>query len=191
MKSLIVIIGIKVESSLRENLIDRLSATKHMGKLHIYWLLENEEQMLFLREVPDNIFVISTVWDFEQNLNDWHLQWTFAPQNASPINDDEGWVRKKSSYENGSFKHSRSSFLALLPTWEECVYELDSSEKEMAQILTNLTENVRATFNIVTSKVEILEVKVNLIMGVVVLEHKTFFEVRDAKALKKIMLNLE
>ncbi|TYK30023.1 uncharacterized protein E5676_scaffold587G00330 [Cucumis melo var. makuwa] len=96
---------------------------------------------------------------------------------------------------------------ALLLHIEECVNELDSSQKTLLETINGMLEDFRATLDVVRNEIADVNTRLNLITRVMtnqgsgegaipvskikILKPRTFCGARDAKALKNFIFNLE
>ncbi|KAA0067455.1 senescence-specific cysteine protease sag39 [Cucumis melo var. makuwa] len=113
----------------------------------------------------------------------------------------EANVGRTGNYEYGD---SLSGFVAYM---EERVKELDSSQKELLEMINGMSEDFRATFDVVRKKITNVNTRLNLTMRamanqvpvggavrvtkVKVLEPKPFYGVRDAKALENFIFDID
>ncbi|KAA0035831.1 uncharacterized protein E6C27_scaffold403G001310 [Cucumis melo var. makuwa] len=149
-----------------------MSLANPSGKAQRDRLVELEEHMLYLAEVPDFIrFLESRLEEIAEKL-----------------------VQSMRS----------SGFVAHI---EERVNELDSSQKMLLKIITGMSEDFRATLDVVRNEIEDVNIGINLTMRamanqvlvggavpvtkVKVPEPKPFCGVKDAKALENFIFDLE
>ncbi|TYK09914.1 uncharacterized protein E5676_scaffold16G00270 [Cucumis melo var. makuwa] len=155
-----------------------MSSANPSGKAQKDRLIELEEQMLYLVEIPDSIRYLE-VDTLEANTN----------------------IRRTVNYERGD---SSSGFAAHM---EERVSELDSSQKTLLEIINGMLEDFRATLNVVRNEIADVNTRLSLTMRamanqvpvggtvpvtkVKVPEPKPFCGARDAKALENFIFDLE
>jgi len=184
-----------------------MSTAKQLTKSQVDRLVEIEEQMLYLREVPDALrFLETRVQEISEKADG--IDAVAGRLDGMPVKELmlrvetlETKAARPSSFERGD---SSSNSVAHM---EERVEELDSSQKAIIQMVTDLSEDFRAALDVVRTEIADVSTRVNLTMravgnqapagGVVQLnrvkipEPKPFCGARDAKALENFIFDME
>ncbi|KAA0040334.1 uncharacterized protein E5676_scaffold142G004340 [Cucumis melo var. makuwa] len=158
-----------------------MSSSNPSNKAQKDRLVELEEQMLYLVEVPDSIRYLESRLDEiskKTNMIDavagrvegFLIQELMARVNSLETNINIGRTVK---YERGD--SSTGSVVHI----EERVQELDSSQKTLLEMINGMSEDFRATLDVVRN--EIADIP----------EPKPFCGARDAKALENYIFDLE
>ena len=184
-----------------------MSSTKQLNKFHVDRLVEIEEQMQYLREVPDSIrFLDEWVKELADktlavNVIKGRLDGLPIPKIVYRMENLETKTTKNGGFERGDTSTGSAGLI------EERVDGLDSSQKAMFQMVTELYEDVKAALDVVRVEVADISTKVNVVVRVVenqtptrrttrpnkvkLPEPKPFFGARDAKALENYIFDLE
>ncbi|TYK02461.1 uncharacterized protein E5676_scaffold1738G00820 [Cucumis melo var. makuwa] len=184
-----------------------MSSTNPSGKTQKDRLVELEEQMLYLVEVPDSICYLESRLDEISEKTDTidavagcveglPIQELLARVDTLEVN-----VRRTGNYE---YRDSSSGFVAHM---EGRVNELDSSQKTLLEMINDMSEDFRATLDVIRNEIVDANTRLNLTMRamanqvpvggavsvtkVKVSEPKPFCGVRDAKALENFIFDLE
>ncbi|TYK21000.1 uncharacterized protein E5676_scaffold328G00270 [Cucumis melo var. makuwa] len=179
------------------------------GKAQRDRLVEIEEQMLYLVEVPDSIrYLESRVDEISEKANmidavagrveGLPIQELLARVDALEENTN---ARRTINYERGE---SSSGFAAHM---EERVDELDNAQKTLLEMINDMSEDFRVTLDVVRNEIADVNARLSLTMRamasqapvggaisvskVKVPEPKPFCGVRDAKALENYIFDLE
>ncbi|KAA0026251.1 uncharacterized protein E5676_scaffold343G00260 [Cucumis melo var. makuwa] len=180
-----------------------MSSADPSGKTQRDRLAELEEQMLYLVEVPDSIRYfesrleeifekVGTIDEVAGRVEGLPIQELLARVDTLKANTN---VRRTINYERGD---SSSSFAIYM---EERVSELDSSQKTLLEMINGMSEDFRATLDIVKNEIADVNTRLSLTMRamanqvpvtkVKVPEPKPFCGARDAKALENFIFDLE
>ncbi|KAA0066437.1 uncharacterized protein E6C27_scaffold21G005300 [Cucumis melo var. makuwa] len=141
-----------------------MSSTNPSSKAQRDRLVELEEQMLYLVEVPDSIrFLESRLVEIAEKTN--MIDAVAGCVEGLPIQELlarvdtlEGNVERTINYEYGD---SSSGFVAHM---EERVNELDSSQKTLLEMINDMSEDFRATLNVVRNEIVDVNARLNLTM---------------------------
>ncbi|KAA0067252.1 uncharacterized protein E5676_scaffold231G00330 [Cucumis melo var. makuwa] len=179
------------------------------GKAQKDRLVEIEEQMLYLVEVPDSIRYLESRLDEISEKTDMidavagrveglPIQELLARVDALEENTN---ARRTVNYERGD---SSSGFAAHM---KERVSELDSSQKTLLEMINGMSEDFRVTLDVVRNEIADVNARLNLTMRamanqapaggaisvsrVKISEPKPFCEARDAKDLENYIFDLE
>ncbi|KAA0057412.1 uncharacterized protein E6C27_scaffold280G002880 [Cucumis melo var. makuwa] len=186
-----------------------MSSSNPSGKAQRDRLVEIEEQMLYLVEVPDPIrYLESRVDEISEKANmidavagrvkGLPIQELLARVDALEENTN---ARRTTNYERGE---SSSGFGAHM---EERVGELDNAQKTLLEMINGMLEDFRVTLDVVRNEIADVNARLSLTMRamasqapaggaisvskVKVPEPKPFCGVRDAKALENYIFDLE
>ncbi|KAA0065910.1 senescence-specific cysteine protease sag39 [Cucumis melo var. makuwa] len=186
-----------------------MSSANPSGKSQKDRLVEIEEQMLYLVEVPDSIRYlesrldeisekIDTIDAVAGRIEGLPIQELLARVETLEANTNVG---RTINYERGE---SSSGFTAHM---EERVSELDSSQKALLEMINGMSEDFRVTLDVVRNKIADVNARLNLMMramanqapagGVIsvskvkIPEPKPFCGARDAKTLENYIFDLE
>ncbi|KAA0064190.1 uncharacterized protein E6C27_scaffold548G001290 [Cucumis melo var. makuwa] len=186
-----------------------MSSSNPSGKAQRDRLVEIEEQMLYLVEVPDSIrYLESRVEEISEKANmidavagrveGLPIQELLARVDALEENTN---ARRTINYERGE---SSSGFAAHM---EERVGELDNAQKTLLEMINGMSEDFRVTLDVVRNEIADVNARLSLTMQamasqapaggaisvskVKVPEPKPFCGVRDAKALENYIFDLE
>ncbi|KAA0051479.1 uncharacterized protein E6C27_scaffold55G002480 [Cucumis melo var. makuwa] len=186
-----------------------MSSSNPSGKAQRDRLVEIEEQMLYLVEVPDSIrYLESRVDEISEKANmidavagrveGLPIQELLARVDALEENTN---ARRTINYERGE---SSSGFAAHI---EERVVELDNAQKTLLEMINGMSEDFRVTLDVVRNEIADVNARLSLTMramasqapagGVIsvskvkVPKPKPFCGVRDAKALENYIFDLE
>ncbi|TYK11972.1 uncharacterized protein E5676_scaffold177G001560 [Cucumis melo var. makuwa] len=186
-----------------------MSSLNPSGKAQRDRLVEIEEQMLYLVEVPDSIrYLESRVDEISEKANTIDavagrveglpIQELLARVDALEKNTN---ARRTINYERGE---SSSGFAAHM---EERVDELDNAHKTLLEMINGMSEDFRVTLYVVRNEIADVNARLSLTMRamasqapaggaisvskVKVPEPKPFCGVRDAKALENYIFDLE
>ncbi|KAA0063885.1 uncharacterized protein E6C27_scaffold616G00090 [Cucumis melo var. makuwa] len=186
-----------------------MSSSNPSGKAQRGRLVEIEEQMFYLVEVPDSIrYLESRVDEISEKadtidvvagrVEGLPIQELLARVDALEENTN---ARRTINYERGE---SSSGFAAHM---EECVSELDSAQKTLLEMINGMSEDFRVTLDVIRNEIADVNARLSLTMRamanqapaggaisvskVKVLEPKPFCGVRDAKALENYIFDLE
>ncbi|KAA0046343.1 uncharacterized protein E5676_scaffold426G00500 [Cucumis melo var. makuwa] len=125
-------------------------------------LVELEEQMLYLAEVPDSIrFLESRLEEITEKTDTidvvaGRVEGLPIQELLARVNTLEGNIRRTVSYEYGD---SSSGFVAHM---EERINELDSSQKTLLEIINNMSEDFRATLDVVRNEIADVNARLNI-----------------------------
>ncbi|KAA0055009.1 uncharacterized protein E6C27_scaffold43052G001620 [Cucumis melo var. makuwa] len=177
------------------------------GKAQKDRLVELEEQMLYLVEVPDSIRYLESRLDKiseKTNIIDvvaGRVEGLPIQELLARVDTLEANAGRNVNYEYGD---SSSSFVAHM---EGRVNELDNYQKTLLEMINGLSEDFRATLDVVRSEIADVNTRLSLTMRamtnqapvggavpvtkVKVPEPKPFCGVRDAKALENFTFDLE
>ncbi|TYJ96653.1 9-cis-epoxycarotenoid dioxygenase NCED6 [Cucumis melo var. makuwa] len=156
-----------------------MSSSNPSGKAQRDRLVEIEEQMLYLVEVPDSIRYLESRVDeiFEKadtidavagRVEGLPIQDLLARVDALEENTN---ARRTINYERGE---SSSGFAAHM---EERVSELDSAQKTLLEMINDMSEDFRVTLDVVRNEIADVNARLSLTM--------------DAKALENYFFDLE
>ncbi|KAA0033369.1 9-cis-epoxycarotenoid dioxygenase NCED6 [Cucumis melo var. makuwa] len=156
-----------------------MSSSNPSGKAQRDRLVEIEEQMLYLVEVPDSIRYLESRVDeiFEKadtidavagRVEGLPIQDLLARVDALEENTN---ARRTINYERGE---SSSGFAAHM---EERVSELDSAQKTLLEMINGMSEDFRVTLDVVRNEIADVNARLSLTM--------------DAKALENYFFDLE
>ncbi|TYK30111.1 senescence-specific cysteine protease sag39 [Cucumis melo var. makuwa] len=186
-----------------------MSSSNPSGKAQRDRLVEIEEQMLYLVEVPDPIrYLESRVDEISEKANmidavagrvkGLPIQELLARVDALEENTN---ARRTTNYERGE---SSSGFGAHM---EERVGELDNAQKTLLEMINGMSEDFRVTLDVVRNEIADVNARLSLTMRamanqapaggaisvskVKVPEPKPFCGARDAKALENYIFDLE
>ncbi|KAA0033331.1 uncharacterized protein E6C27_scaffold845G001500 [Cucumis melo var. makuwa] len=186
-----------------------MSSSNPSGKAQKDRLVELEEQMLYLVEVPDSIRYLESRLDEISKKTDaidavagrveaLPIQELLARVDTLEANTNVG---RTVNYE---LEDSSSGFAAHM---EERVNELDSSQKTLLEMINDMSEDFRATLDVVRNEIADVNTRLSLTMRamanqvpvggavpvtkVKIPEPKPFCGVRDAKALENFTFDLE
>ena len=186
-----------------------MSSSNPSGKAQRDRLVEIEEQMLYLVEVPDSIrYLESRVDEISEKANmidavagrveGLPIQELLARVDALEENTN---ARRTINYERGE---SSSGFAAHM---EERVGELDNAQKTLLEMINGMSEDFRVTLDVVRNEIADVNARLSLTMRamanqapaggaisvskVKVPEPKPFCGARDAKALENYIFDLE
>ncbi|KAA0057277.1 polyprotein [Cucumis melo var. makuwa] len=184
-----------------------MSSANPSGKAQRDRLVELEEQMLYLAEVLDSIrFLESRLEEITEKtdtidvvagrVKGLPIQELFAR-----VDTLEGNIGRTVNYEYGD---SSSGFVAHM---EEHVNVLNSSQKTLLELINGMSEDFRATLDVVRNEIVDVNARLNLTMRVIanqaqtrgvipvsrvkIPEPKPFCGARDAKALENYIFYLE
>ncbi|KAA0057471.1 uncharacterized protein E5676_scaffold216G001550 [Cucumis melo var. makuwa] len=163
--------------------------------------------MLYLAEVPDSVRFLESRLDEIAEKTDTinavagRVEGLPIQELLARVDTLEGNVGRTVKYEYGD---SSSSFVAHM---EECVNELDNSQKTLLEMINDMSEDFRATLDVVRNKIADVNARLNLtirlmanqapargaipVSRVNIPEPKPFCGVRDAKALENYIFDLE
>ncbi|XP_031745591.1 uncharacterized protein LOC116406038 isoform X1 [Cucumis sativus] len=182
---------------------------KRTGKTHEERLVVIEEQMLHLKEVSDSIrFMEERLEKVAKRVD--VVDAVSGRLDGLPIHDLlarvdtlESQIRK---IENVPYERGNSSS-GSVARMEERVIELDNSQKDIMEMINGMTEDFRATLDVVRNEIVEVNTKVNLTMralanqapagGAITIgkikipEPKPFCGPRDAKALENFIFDIE
>ncbi|KAA0039111.1 uncharacterized protein E6C27_scaffold84G002140 [Cucumis melo var. makuwa] len=186
-----------------------MSSSNPSGKAQRDRLVEIEEQMLYLVEVPDSIrYLESRVDEISEKadtidavagrVEGLPIQELLARVDALEENTN---ARRTINYERGE---SSSGFAAHM---EERVSELDRAQKTLLEMINGMSEDFRVTLDVVRNEITDVNARLSLTMRamasqalaggaisvskVKIPEPKPFCGARDAKALENYIFNLE
>ncbi|TYK19785.1 senescence-specific cysteine protease sag39 [Cucumis melo var. makuwa] len=186
-----------------------MSLADPSGKAQRDRLAELEEQMLYLAEVSNSIRYLEshleeisekagTIDAVVGRVEGLPIQELLARVDTLKANTN---VKRTVNYEPGD---SSSGFTAHM---EERVNELDSSQKTLLEMINGMSEDFRATLDVVRNEIADVNTRLSLTMRamanqvlvggtvpvtkVKVPEPKPFCGVRDAKALENFIFDLE
>ena len=186
-----------------------MSTAKRASKTHEERLVGIEEQMLHLMEVPDSIrFMEERLEEVSERAA--AVDAVSGRLDGLPIQDLLARVDMLESqiqrignvpYERGD---SSSGSVARM---EERVMELDNSQKDIIEMINGMSEDFRATLDVVRNEIVEVNTKVNLTMRALanqapaggamavgkikIPEPKPFCGARDAKALENFIFDIE
>ncbi|KAA0050163.1 uncharacterized protein E6C27_scaffold675G001960 [Cucumis melo var. makuwa] len=186
-----------------------MSSLNPSGKAQKDRLVELEEQMLYLVEVPDSIRYLESRLDEISEKTDaidavagcveaLLIQELLARVDTLETNIS---IRRTVNYERGD---SSSGFVTHM---EERVSELDSSQKTLLEMINGMSEDFKVTLDVVRNEIADVNARLNLTMRtmanqapaggaisvskVKIPEPKTFCGTRDAKALENYIFDLK
>ncbi|KAA0066842.1 uncharacterized protein E5676_scaffold384G002010 [Cucumis melo var. makuwa] len=179
------------------------------GKAQKDRLVELEEQMLYLVEVPDSIRYLESRLD-EISTKTNMIDAVAGRVEGLPIQEllarvdtleENTNFRRTVNYERGD---SLSGFAAHM---EERVSELDSSQKTLLEMINGMSEDFRVTLDVIRNEIADVNARLNLTMQamanqapaggaisvsrVKIPKPKPFCGARDAKALENYIFDLE
>jgi len=186
-----------------------MSSSNPSGKAQKDRLVELEEQMLYLVEVPDSIrYLESRLYEISEKTNT--IDAVAGRAEGLPIKEllarvdaleENTNARRTINYERGE---SSSGFAAHM---EERVSELDSAQKTLLEMINGMSEDFRVTLDVVRNEIADVNARLSLTMRamanqapaggaisvskVKVPEPKPFCGARDAKALENYIFDLE
>ncbi|TYK29873.1 uncharacterized protein E5676_scaffold208G001250 [Cucumis melo var. makuwa] len=186
-----------------------MSSSNPSGKAQRDRLVEIEEQMLYLVEVPDSIrYLESRVDEISEKAN--MIDAVAGRVEGLPIKEllarvdaleENTNARRTINYERGE---SSSGFGAHM---EERVGELDNAQKTLLEMINGMSEDFRVTLDVVRNEIADVNARLSLTMRamanqapaggaisvskVKVPEPKPFCGARDAKALENYIFDLE
>ncbi|KAA0052266.1 uncharacterized protein E6C27_scaffold207G00900 [Cucumis melo var. makuwa] len=143
-----------------------MSSSNPSGKAQKDRLVELEEQMLYLVEVPNSIRYlesrldeISAKTDMINAVTD-HVEGLPIQELLARVNtlEENTNVRRTVNYERGD---SSSGFAAHM---EERVSELDSSQKTLLKMINGMSEDFRVTLDVVRNEIADVNARLNLTM---------------------------
>ncbi|KAA0040304.1 uncharacterized protein E5676_scaffold142G004680 [Cucumis melo var. makuwa] len=145
-----------------------MSSANPSGKAQRDRLVELEEQMLYLAEVPDSIrFLESRLKEITEKTD--IIDAVAGSVEGLPIQELlvrvdtlEGNVGRTVNYE---YRDSSSGFVDHM---EECVDELDSSQKTLLEMISGMSEDFRDTLNVVRNEIADVNARLNLTMRAIV-----------------------
>ncbi|KAA0061803.1 senescence-specific cysteine protease sag39 [Cucumis melo var. makuwa] len=186
-----------------------MSSVEPLGKAQRDRLVELEEQMLYLAEVPDSIrYLESRLEEISEKTGtidavagrDEGLQIQELLERVDTLEANINF-RRTVNYECGD---SSSGFDAHM---EERVSELDSSQKTLLEMINGMSEDFRVTLIVVRNEIADVNARLNLTMramanqasaegailvsGVKIPKPKPFCGARDAKALENYIFDLK
>ncbi|TYK03044.1 uncharacterized protein E5676_scaffold46G001390 [Cucumis melo var. makuwa] len=186
-----------------------MSSSNSSGKAQRDRLVEIEEQMLYLVEVPDSIrYLESRVDEISEKAN--MIDAVAGRVEGLPIKEllarvdaleENTNARRTINYERGE---SSSGFAAHM---EERVSELDNTQKTLLEMINGMSEDFKVTLDVVRNEIADVNARLSLTMRamanqapaggaisvskVKVPEPKPFCGARDAKALENYIFDLE
>ncbi|KAA0059143.1 uncharacterized protein E6C27_scaffold430G00550 [Cucumis melo var. makuwa] len=186
-----------------------MSSSNPSGKAQRDRLVEIEEQMLYLVEVPDSIrYLESRVDEISEKAN--MIDAVAGRVEGLPIKEllarvdaleENTNARRTINYERGE---SSSGFAAHM---EERVSELDNAQKTLLEMINGMSEDFKVTLDVVRNEIADVNARLSLTMRamanqapaggtisaskVKVPEPKPFCGARDAKALENYIFDLE
>ncbi|TYK19839.1 uncharacterized protein E5676_scaffold811G00460 [Cucumis melo var. makuwa] len=186
-----------------------MSSSNPSGKAQRDRLVEIEEQMLYLVEVPDSIrYLESRVDEISEKANmidavagrveGLPIQELLARVDALEENTN---ARRTINYERGESSSGLGAHM------EERVGELDNAQKTLLEMINGMSEDFRVTLDVVRNEIADVNARLSLTMRamanqapaggaisvskVKVPEPKPFCGARDAKALENYIFDLE
>ncbi|TYK00114.1 senescence-specific cysteine protease sag39 [Cucumis melo var. makuwa] len=185
-----------------------MSSVNPLGKAYRDRLVEQrEEQMLYLAEVPDFIhFLESRLEEITEKTDTidavvGRVEGLPIQELLARVDTLEGNVVRIVNYEYGD------SSLGFVAHMEECVNELDSSQKTLLEMINDMSKDFRATLDVVRNEIADVNARLNLtvraianqalaggaisVSRVKIPEPKPFCGARDARALENYIFDLE
>ncbi|KAA0054437.1 uncharacterized protein E6C27_scaffold24G001940 [Cucumis melo var. makuwa] len=141
-----------------------MSMTNQAGKAQRDQLVELEEQMLYLVEVPDSIrYLESRLEEISEKADTidaiaGHVEGLLIQELLARVDTLKASVGRTSNYEYGD---NSSSFVAHM---EERVNELDSSQKTLLEMINDMLEDFLATLDVVRNEITDVNARLNLTM---------------------------
>ncbi|KAA0045293.1 uncharacterized protein E6C27_scaffold316G00510 [Cucumis melo var. makuwa] len=184
-----------------------MSSANPSGKAQRDRLKELEEQMLYLIEVPDSIRFLESRLEKIAEKTDMidavagRVEGLLIQELLARVDTLEETVGRTGSHERGD---SSTGSVAHI---EERVQELDSSQKTLLEMINVMSEDFRATLDVVRNEIADVNARLSLTMRamanqtptgeaipvsrVKILKPKPFCGARDAKALENYIFDLE
>ena len=186
-----------------------MSTAKRASKTHEEWLVEIEEQIIHLMEVLGSIRLMEERLEEVSERAD-AVDVVSGRLDGLPIQDLLARVDTLESQilriGNVSYERGDSSS-GSVARMEERVMELDNSQKDIMEMINGMSEDFRATLDVVRNEIVEVNTKVNLTMralanqapagGAITVgkikipEPKPFCGARDAKALENFTFDIE